>query len=377
MARARSPARILTSYYRPKPGGLCKRLFRAIEALLARGHVVHYLAVEPFPIDHPGCRFHRFPWPRSRADGPLFWAAFCLVAPWLLLVLGWRHRVTHLFAFTPTYALCLQPLRVTRQAPLALFLRADEVDNHRLAGKPAWIARVQAVAEGLALRGARVFAVSGDLARRMVARHPRCRAVSVSVLRNDIPAAAPPPARGLVAAPARLAAVGVIEPRKNPRVLVESLAALPEGLATLDFFGAGPSEPDLCRLVRDLGVADRVRFRGWVESSRIWGDIDLLLMPSRHEGAPNAALEAIAHDVPFLASRIPEHEEIFPAASLVDGESPQLWANRIEDLLRDPATNLSHLREQVAAHTDALRFDWDEAVCGAILASAEPPARSP
>jgi len=35
---------ILTCYYRPKPGGFCKRLFRAINALLDRGHIVHYLA---------------------------------------------------------------------------------------------------------------------------------------------------------------------------------------------------------------------------------------------------------------------------------------------------------------------------------------------
>jgi glycosyltransferase involved in cell wall biosynthesis len=299
------------------------------------------------------------------------------MAPWLLLALGWRHRVTHLFAFTPTYALCLQPLRVTRRTPLALFLRADEVENHRLAGKPAWVARVQQAAEGLALREARVFGVSADLAERVVARHPRSRAASVEVLRNDIPAAAPPTARGPVAPPARLAAVGVLEPRKNPRVLIEALAALPAGAATLDFFGGGPSEPELGRLARDLGVADRVRFRGWVESSQIWGGVDLLLMPSRHEGAPNAALEAIAHGVPFLASRIPEHAEVFPADSLVQGDSPQAWASRIEDLLREPAAGLPHLREQTAAHTASLRFDWDDAVCRAIVAGSVPPAPPP
>ena len=31
-------ATVLTCYYRPKPGGLCKRLQRTMQALLDRGH---------------------------------------------------------------------------------------------------------------------------------------------------------------------------------------------------------------------------------------------------------------------------------------------------------------------------------------------------
>ncbi len=105
-------ATVLTCYYRPKPGGLCKRLFRAIEALLADGHSVHYLAVQPFPIDHPRCRFHRFPWPGGATEGLAFWVALHLFAPFWLLVIGLRQGVTHAFAFGHTYALLMQPLRV-------------------------------------------------------------------------------------------------------------------------------------------------------------------------------------------------------------------------------------------------------------------------
>jgi glycosyltransferase involved in cell wall biosynthesis len=130
-------------------------------------------------------------------------------------------------------------------------------------------------------------------------------------------------------------------------------------------------------LVAELYLEDRISFMGWTKSSRIWFDIDLLLMPSHHEGAPNAALEAIANGVPFLASRIPEHAEIFPTDCLVQGDSPQAWVNRIEDLLREPDVSLTRLREQIAAHTASLHFDWDAAVCQAILAGAEPTAPPP
>lgn len=73
-------ARILTSYYRPKPGGFCKRLFRAINALLERGHEVHYLSVVEFPIDHPSCMHHKFPWPERYTDTLIFWAMFHTLA---------------------------------------------------------------------------------------------------------------------------------------------------------------------------------------------------------------------------------------------------------------------------------------------------------
>ena len=71
-------ATILTCYYRPKPGGLCKRLFRAIESLLSSGHEVHYLAVVAFPISHPHCHFHQFPWPEAKTHGMIFGLCFIL-----------------------------------------------------------------------------------------------------------------------------------------------------------------------------------------------------------------------------------------------------------------------------------------------------------
>ena len=61
-------ATVLTYYYRPKRGGCFKQLFRAIDALLADGHTVHYLAVQRFSIDHPRCHFHRFPWPSGATE---------------------------------------------------------------------------------------------------------------------------------------------------------------------------------------------------------------------------------------------------------------------------------------------------------------------
>ena len=164
--------RVLTSYYRPKPGGFCKRLFRGINALLENGSEVHYLAVTRFPIEHQRCFYHRFPWPANYADTWLFWGIFHLLAPPTLLYLGIRHRITHAFAFGPTYALFLQPLRWFRRVPLSLYLRADTIENHRIKGQSRWIVRLETFLEGQAIRGVHLYGVSEVLTRTVVARHP-------------------------------------------------------------------------------------------------------------------------------------------------------------------------------------------------------------
>ena len=384
-----TPPRVLTCYYRPKPGGLCTRLFRAIEALLDRGCEVHYLAVEEFPVRHPRCHFHRLPAPPG--EGLVFWAWLHAAAPWALLWLGVRHRITHAFAFATTYALFLQLLRVVRRLPTSLFLRADAIRNHQIKGRPRWLLRLEAALEGLALQGVRVHAVSRSLAAAVAARHLRAPA-AVEVLPNDLPAGQPsgsaasaasgaegaPAGRSELAAPEgtrrpvpgaslHTAAVGVVEARKNLSVLVEAIARLPSTAARLTLYGEGPEEARLQALAARLDARDRVELAGWVDRERIWPAVDLLLMPSLHEGAPNAVLEAVARGVAVLASEIPEHGEILPADDLLPADDPAAWAARIERIAARPAEELAAMRTRQAAAAEHLRFDWDEAVAAAVL----------
>src|SRR2546428_129113 len=180
-------ATILTCYYRPKPGGLCKRLFRAIESLLASGHEVHYLAVMRFPISHSRCHFHRFPWPEHKTYGLVFWCIFHLLTPFQLLFLGFRHRVTHVFAFGHGYALVLQPLRLLRRIPLTLFLRADTLENHRYKRRSTHIIKLDSMLEGLAIAGVRLYGVSRVLTTRVVERHAFLHPRIAGILPNDVP----------------------------------------------------------------------------------------------------------------------------------------------------------------------------------------------
>ncbi len=368
--RSGASARILTCYYRPKPGGFCKRLFRAIEALLDAGHEVHYLAVVRFPIDHPNCRFHRFPWPAANTDTLLFWAVFHLLAPWFLLYLGLRYRISHAFAFGPTYAALMQPLRLIGRIPLSLFLRGDTIRAHQIKGRPKWVIYLDRCIEGAAIWGAKLFAVSDALCQRVMGRHrwlhPRC----CGLLRNDVDGTAPRVER-TEREPVRMACVGILEPTKNQTLIVECWKRIPRGKASLSLYGVGPDEARLRSLVDSQRLGEEVRFRGWVPSADIWPNVDILLMPSLYEGSPNAVLEALGRGIPVLASDIAEHREILPPEHLIPVRSVDAWSAVLADLLDEPFKRLAAIAAQQRVAAMDLMFDWDAAVVARILGVAE------
>lgn len=361
--------RILTCYYRPKPGGFCKRLFRAINALLCAGHEVHYLAVVRFPIDHPSCHFHRFPWPKNHTSGYIFWGFFHIFAPIQLLFVGLMHQINYLFAFGGhNYALFLQPIKIFRRIPLTIFLRGDAIEKHKVNGRPSLLVGVEHFLEGLGIAGTRMYGVSEALTNKIIARHRLLRPLKSGVLRNDIVKdLAKLSKTRKVQLPLRLACVGVLEPGKNQQFLLKVMKTMKANQAQLYLYGVGPDEQLLQKTIIEEKLSNRVYFMGWVESDNIWPDIDLLLMPSLHEGAPNAALEAIANCVPVLASDIPEHFEIFSKKSLLPLGKPLRWVKKIEHISHDPKNQLQNLISEQRNATQHLMFDWEQEVIKCIV----------
>jgi glycosyltransferase involved in cell wall biosynthesis len=361
-------ARVLTCYYRPKPGGFCKRLFRAIEALLNSGHEVHYLAVVEFPISHPRCHFHRFPWPAGRTDTLAFWAAFHLGAPVLLLWHGVRHGISHAFAFGTSYGLMMQPLRLLRRIPLAIFLRGDPIVHHQLAGRPGWVVALDRLAEGVALVGARVYGVSAALTGRVTARHRWLRPKVIDTLPNNIEPASAPVDR-TPSLPLHFACVGTFVEEKNIAMIIRCMTDIPAQQAQLHLYGEGPGEQELRALADELRASDRVRFMGWVSpGERIWQNTDLLLFPSRYEGSPNTVLEALAHRVAVLASDIAEHTELLPSTNMLPANELTAWRRAMKAAVSAPERELARLRTTQQDKAARLIFDWDSRICALILA---------
>ena len=357
---------MLTCYYRPKPGGFCKRYFRAINALLDDGHEVHYLAVLRFPIEREKCYFHRFPWPQGQTETMLFWAIFHALAPLLLVFLGIRWRISHCFAFGTTYGCILQPLRLFMGLPLALFLRADTIENHRIKGYPQWLILFESLIEGIAINGTRLFGVSEVLTQTVSARHRYLKPSLVATLRNDIlPVQCKN--RTKLARPIRLASVGILERRKNHAFLLECLAELQSEDFILNIYGSGTDKDELLNYANMLNLGRMVKFKGWVTPTEIWSHVDLFLMPSLHEGAPNAVLEALAYKIPIIASDIPEHNEILPSLNLLQLNNHAIWCGRLRQIGRSPELELSRLQTSQSNFSESLVFDWNKRICDSIL----------
>jgi glycosyltransferase involved in cell wall biosynthesis len=133
----------------------------------------------------------------------------------------------------------------------------------------------------------------------------------------------------------------------------------------LTVFGEGPDRIRLEMLARELGVAERVRFRGHVETSdEVWrelGGARIAVQPSAREGFGLFPLEAMAAGLPVVYCESPESA----VAELVrDGREgicspadPAALAEVLRRLLADDAER-GRLRD--AALARAAEFDWDE-----------------
>lgn len=98
--------------------------------------------------------------------------------------------------------------------------------------------------------------------------------------------------------------VGRLEYQKAQDVLLEAYAASnAKETHDLVILGTGTLENDLCALAGKLGVTEKIHFLGFTDNPHAWmARADLFLLPSRWEGFPTAAAEALACGAPSILS---------------------------------------------------------------------------
>jgi glycosyltransferase involved in cell wall biosynthesis len=143
--------------------------------------------------------------------------------------------------------------------------------------------------------------------------------------------------------PPRLLFVGRIVYQKGLDLLLDALAQLKQPVWTLDIVGDGPRMEKLQAQAKELGIANRLNFLGWQhgdELVRRYTEANLFVYPSRHEGMPNAVLEAMACGLPVLASQIAGNEELVAhkeTGLLVPSEDANALQIALGELLPDSA----------------------------------------
>jgi len=138
---------------------------------------------------------------------------------------------------------------------------------------------------GTAWLAKKVFAVSPEIAARLP--------VKSLVLDNFIDTSRLPQSSGK-----QIAFVGRLSHEKGPDYFLQLATFFPK--QQFDFYGDGPSREEL-----EGKAGPNVRFHGQQsDMTPVWQKIGLLVMPSRHEGLPMAALEAMGRGIPVLASDV-------------------------------------------------------------------------
>jgi len=257
------------------------------------------------------------------------------------LLRGRRFDVIHSFLYRSHFA--------TRLARLILRSRSPLISSEQCVGdnRAGALHRINGWMGALSQR---VLAVSGAVRRKLIERggiSPH----RVAVIHNGV--RVPRPNRGGGRRLRRALGIGESEVvflylgrlhrEKGVEVMVEALKRLaghhlPSWKALL--VGDGPERAALEAAVGASGLRARVFFAGsrgyvapWLEAS------DLLVLPSREEGMPVAALEAMARGRAVLATHVGGTPEVVvdgETGLLVPSESPETLAKALEELLRNP-----------------------------------------
>jgi L-malate glycosyltransferase len=137
--------------------------------------------------------------------------------------------------------------------------------------------------------------------------------------------------------------VGRLTAQKNFSLFLEVIAGLAAAGVPVRarIAGTGPQETELRGQARALGLEERVEFLGHVtDTAGLYAQADALLMPSRFEGTPLTALEAMAMRLPIVASRLDGLAEILDSgkdALLVEPGNREGFVRALDQLWREPA----------------------------------------
>ena len=205
-----------------------------------------------------------------------------------------------------------------------------------------------------ALRANRIVTVSRHTARELATIAPVAR-TKTSIAPNGADHLDPLPR---AAEPDVLLAVGHLERRKNPELLLRTLALDPD-LPPLLLAGrdVGGVRTRLEALAVRLGVANRVRIHGAFDDRELpdlYARAACVVVPSHLEGFGLVVAEAQRAGAPVACARAGSLSEVAgPFATSFDPGSPQECAHAIRMALARPASELE------AARRHSARFRWD------------------
>jgi glycosyltransferase involved in cell wall biosynthesis len=150
--------------------------------------------------------------------------------------------------------------------------------------------------------------------------------------------------------------------------IIHALVFLPD--TRLEILGTGAEETALKKLAVELGVAERVAFKGFVPNQELPVHLhaaDIFVRPSRSEGMGNSFIEAFAAGLPVIATQeggiadflfdAKRNSDQEPTGWAVDADNPGQIAAAVKEIVGNPVE-----AAKVIANARKLaleRYDWD------------------
>ena len=355
--------RILSVYYTHKPGGFCKRLYRLLDALSARGHEVTYLCLDrPEGKLSSAVQFQQIPFPTKVRAGVFFWLLFILWTPAYLCFAAARLKPDRYLVFGAFYSsMVLLASRLFHRAPVVLFLRSLVFKINEITEKPFVIRKISSLVDSIGILTATKVVVMSEAMKlellSFLGRSPK----QMSILPNDLPNITKANSKARTGTLSCVAS-GVADKRKNILFLVKAFGELDKkypGQASLHVLGAGPELESIKRYAAEQKIQN-CQFIGWVSTPEKYLEgCDLFIHAALHEGISNSVLEALAVGRPVLLSDIAEHREILPDEMVLFSiQGTQELVSKIARII-DGQVQLSQLASACDGLAEKLRFDWD------------------
>jgi glycosyltransferase involved in cell wall biosynthesis len=269
---------------------------------------------------------------RKAAYHLLYFAEAVVAGQWMA-----RHRVVHAHVhFSSTVGLLM-----TRVFPLSMSLTIHGPDEFLDPAGSHLRRKVQA---------ARFVCAISNYGRSQLmktAPYEEWRKLELAPLGVDTSVYAPRPFREC---PSRfeLLSVGRLAPAKGQHVLIDALALLAgqDRRLRLRLAGDGTERISLQRHIAALGLQGIVILEGWLAADRVrelYQGADLFVLPSFAEGVPVVLMEAMAMEIPCVATRVAGIPELIRdgiEGLLVDASDARQLAGAIAGLMDDPALRL-------------------------------------
>ena len=153
-------------------------------------------------------------------------------------------------------------------------------------------------------KGARKVVAVSEYTRRLAARtYP----VQMEVIPNGVELTQSELINREIHLPVRLVFAGRFMPQKNPIQLINILSELSDLSWRCSMVGDGPLLDDVKKLVKEVGLSERVEFPGWVTPEQVLiylSKADILVMPSLSEGLPVIGVQALAQGLALVVSKV-------------------------------------------------------------------------